>query len=108
MAQMGASEPDRAGILNQTREFQRTDELTTAAMSGALVTREGIVGVAVAAVLASGVLLGLAGTALHLQGTRSQIGGLSLRKLQSGPPPALPMAYALTGLLGMGALIWNA
>jgi hypothetical protein len=74
----------------------------------AVVTREGIVGLAAAAVLALGVLLGLAGTVLHLRGIRSQVGGLGLRNLLSGPPPMLPVAYALTGLLGLGALMWNA
>jgi hypothetical protein len=81
---------------------------TPVLVGSAVVTREGIIGVAVAAVLGLGVLLGLAGTALHLRGTRSQVGGVGLRNLLSGPPPVLPVAYALTGLLGLGALIWNA
>lgn len=72
-----------------------------------VVTREGIVGVAVAVILAAAVLLGLAGTALHLRGVASQVGGMSLRNALSGPPPVLPLAYALAGLLGLGALMWN-
>jgi hypothetical protein len=72
-----------------------------------VVTREGVVGVAVAVALAGAVLLGLAGTVLHLQGVRSQVGGMTSRNLLSGPPPVLPLAYALAGLLGLGALMWN-
>jgi hypothetical protein len=73
-----------------------------------VVTREGVVGVASAVVLAAAVVLGLAGTLLHVRGVRSQVGGLNLRNVLSGPPPVLPLAYALAGLLGLGALMWNA
>jgi hypothetical protein len=48
------------------------------------------------------------GLYFHVQGIRSQIGGLSTRNLLSGPPPMLPLAYASVGALGAGALVWNA
>lgn len=61
-----------------------------------------------AALLAFGVLDGLIGLYYHLNGIRMQIGGFSLRNLLGGPPPVLPLAYALVGVLGLGGLIWNA
>jgi hypothetical protein len=58
--------------------------------------------------LAFGVLDGLLGVYYHLRGMASQIGGFSTRNLLSGPPPMLPLAYAAMGVLGAGALLWNA
>lgn len=74
-------------------------------VSAGVVTRQGIVGVAAAVALGLGALLGLVGTVLHVRGIRSQVGGLTLRNLLSGPPPVLPMAYAIVGLLGLGTLM---
>jgi hypothetical protein len=37
------------------------------------------------------------------------VGGLfSLRNMMAGPPPVLPLAYALTGVLGIIGLMWDA
>src|SRR3712207_7926911 len=44
---------------------------------------------------------GLYGTYRHLRGVASQIGGLTKRNLPSGPPPVLPVAYALVGVTGV-------
>lgn len=72
------------------------------------VRRDGVWGWVALALLAFGVLEGLLGLVLHLQGIRSQIGGWTTRNLLSGPPPMLPVAYAAIGALGIGALVWNA
>jgi hypothetical protein len=77
------------------------------AVAGA-VTRAGAWGWVAAALLALGVLDGLVGVFYHVRGISSQIGGLSVRNILSGPPPILPLAYALIGLLGLGGLLWNA
>lgn len=82
--------------------------LVVAAAAAAAVSRGGAFGWAMAAVLALGVVLGMIGLGFHIRGLTSQIGGLSLRNLLSGPPPVLPMAYALVGVLGAGALVWHA
>lgn len=82
--------------------------LVVAAAAAAAVSRGGAFGWAMAAVLALGVVLGMVGLGFHIRGLTSQIGGLSLRNLLSGPPPVLPMAYALVGVLGAGALVWHA
>ena len=58
--------------------------------------------------LAFGVLDGLLGIYYHLRGMASQIGGFTTRNLLSGPPPMLPLTYAAVGVLGIGALLWNA
>ncbi|MFN2525851.1 MAG: hypothetical protein ABR505_06260 [Actinomycetota bacterium] len=70
--------------------------------------RDGIWGWVAAALLALGVVDGLIGLYYHLNGMRKQIGGFSVRNVLSGPPPVLPFAYALIGLLGLGGLLWNA
>lgn len=82
--------------------------LFVAAAAAGAVSRGGAFGWAMAAVLVLGVVLGLVGLAFHLRGLASQIGGFSLRNLLSGPPPVLPVAYALVGVLGAGALVWHA
>ena len=33
---------------------------------------------------------------------------VALRNLVAGPPPVLPLAYALTGVLGIIGLMWDA
>ncbi len=82
--------------------------LFAAAAAAGAVSRGGTFGWGMAAVLGAGVLLGVTGMALHIRGVTSQIGGFTLRNLLSGPPPVLPMAYALVGVLGLGALVWHA
>jgi hypothetical protein len=61
-----------------------------------------------AGLLALGVIEGLMGFLLHLQGIKSQIGGFSMRNFLSGPPPVLPLAYSLVGAVGLIGLVWNA
>ncbi|MDP8958168.1 MAG: hypothetical protein M3N51_02980 [Actinomycetota bacterium] len=77
-------------------------------MVAGVVTRAGAWGWVAAILLALGVLDGLIGLYYHLRGVVSQIGGFSMRNLLSGPPPVLPLAYALIGVLGLGGLLWNA
>jgi hypothetical protein len=84
-----------------------TPPIAAGAVVGA-VARDGVWGWVALALLAFGVLDGLVGVALHLQGIQSQIGGFTTRNLLSGPPPMLPLAYAAIGVLGVGALLWNA
>lgn len=82
--------------------------LVAAAAVAGTVTRAGRFGWAVAGLLSVGIMLGMVGLALHIRGVAHQIGGLSMRNLLSGPPPVLPMAYSLIGVLGLGALVWHA
>lgn len=82
--------------------------LFVAAAAVGAIDRGGMLGWAVAVVLAVGVVEGLMGFALHLRGIAGQVGGFSLRNVLSGPPPILPLAYALIGVLGFGAVVWNA
>lgn len=84
-----------------------TPLFAAAAVVGA-VTRTGVFGWGVAIVLAIGVVEGLIGVFFHVRGITMQIGGFSLRNVLAGPPPVLPAAYALVGVLGLGALMWNA
>lgn len=84
-----------------------TPLFAAAAVAGA-VTRGGTFGWVVAVVLVVAVVEGLIGVALHVRGITSQIGGMTLRNLLSGPPPVLALAYALVGVLGIGALVWDA
>jgi hypothetical protein len=58
--------------------------------------------------LAVSALEGLVGLGYHLRGITFQVGGFTMRNLLSGPPPMLPLAYAAIGVLGLGALVWNA
>ncbi len=81
--------------------------LFVGAGAAATVSRGGVFGWALAGMLGLGVLLGVVGVVLHLRGIASQIGGLSLRNVVAGPPPVLPLAYALIGVLGVGALVWH-
>jgi hypothetical protein len=67
----------------------------------------GTFGWVAAAFLALGVLDGLYGVYRHLRGVGAQIGGFTLRNLIAGPPFVLPLAYALVGVLGLLALLWD-
>jgi hypothetical protein len=85
--------------------------LTPVVVIGALlgaVRRESPWGWITLVLLALGVVDGLIGLVYHLRGTASQVGGLSVRNVLSGPPPMLPVAYAALGALGVGGLLWNA
>jgi hypothetical protein len=70
--------------------------------------REGVTGWIAVAALAVGTLEGLGGLFFHLKGALSQVGGLTVRNLMAGPPPVLPLAYSLTGVLGLIGLLWDA
>jgi hypothetical protein len=75
----------------------------------AVAARDGVFGWIGAAMLAFGVVDGLVGLFYHVRGTSYQIGGLaSVRNYLSGPPPILPVAFSLVGVLGLIALLWNA
>ena len=80
-----------------------TPLLAGAAVLG-LAVRDGVWGWVAAALLAAGVLGGLLGFGYHVRGIRSQIGGFSMRNLLSGPPPILPVAYSLIGVVGLVGL----
>jgi hypothetical protein len=84
-----------------------TPLFVAAALAGAVI-RDGVFGWVVAAVLAVAVLEGLVGVWFHLRGIARQIGGFNLRNVLSGPPPMLPLAYALVGVLGLVGVMWNA
>lgn len=83
-----------------------TPVIVLGALAGAL-RRESPWGWIALALLVVGVVDGLIGLAYHIRGTRSQIGGLSVRNVLSGPPPMLPVAYAALGALGIGGLVWG-
>jgi hypothetical protein len=55
--------------------------------------------------LSAAVVSGLYGTYRHVRGIASQIGGLSKRNVLAGPPPLLPVAYSLIGVVGLVALL---
>lgn len=74
----------------------------------AVVTRSDPWGWVAVVALGIGVLDGLYGLYRHLRGTVSQIGGLTLRNLMAGPPPVLPLAYSLIGVVGLLGLLWDA
>jgi hypothetical protein len=82
--------------------------LVAAGVAAGVVTRQSVWGYTAAALLALATASGLVGLYYHIQGIRSQIGGVSVRNVLSGPPPMLPLAYSLTGALGLVALLWNA
>jgi hypothetical protein len=73
-----------------------------------VVAREDPWGWVGAAALGIGVLDGLYGLYRHLRGASSQIGGFTLRNLIVGPPPILPLAYSLIGVVGLLGLLWDA
>ena len=84
-----------------------TPFVAAAALLGALV-RDGVWGWIALGLLVAGILEGLGGLYLHLRGVGSQIGGLTVRNVLSGPPPLLPLAYSAIGIFGVAALVWNA
>jgi hypothetical protein len=61
-----------------------------------------------AGALVLGVIDGLVGLYFHVRGTVAQVGGLTVRNLIAGPPPVLPLAYSLVGVVGLIALLWHA
>jgi hypothetical protein len=82
--------------------------LFVAAAAAGAVTRDGFLGWIVAALFVAAVLEGLAGVVYHLLGVVRQVGGWNLRNVLVGPPPILPLAYALVGVLGLIGVMWNA
>ncbi len=85
-----------------------TPLFVVAAILGA-VEREGILGWLALGLLALGIVEGMTGLFFHLQGMGYQVGGLrSVRNLLAGPPPMLPMAYSIVGVIGIVGLVWNA
>ena len=83
-----------------------TPFIVAAAITGA-VRRDGAWGWIVAAMFSIGVLDGLIGLYYHLRGVAYQVGGFSMRNLLTGPPPVLPIAYSLIGLLGLVGILWD-
>jgi hypothetical protein len=84
-----------------------TPVVALGAVLGAL-QRDGVLGWIALVLLAVSALEGLVGLGYHLRGITFQVGGFTMRNLLSGPPPMLPLAYAAIGVLGLGALVWNA
>jgi hypothetical protein len=73
------------------------------------IERDGPLGWVALGLLGFAIFEGLTGVFFHLQGINYQIGGLlSLRNMLTGPPPILPLAYSLIGVVGVIALVWNA
>jgi hypothetical protein len=70
--------------------------------------RDGLLGWIAMAALIVGIAEGMAGIFLHGRTMLSQVSGLSLRNLMAGPPPILPLAYSLVGVLGLIGLTWDA
>ncbi len=70
-----------------------------------IAVRDGVWGWIAVGLLVAATLEGLAGLYYHLRGIASQIGGFSMRNLLSGPPPVLPLAYSLIGLVGLAGLL---
>lgn len=81
--------------------------LIVAACALAVWSREGFLGWLAAVILVGGVLEGLAGTFFHVRGMVAQVGGFSMRNAIAGPPPVLPLAFALVGVLGLIGLFWD-
>ena len=70
-------------------------------------SRDSVLGWLALGALAVGVVEGAAGIFLHGKTALSQVSGLSLRNLMAGPPPILPLAYSLAGVLGILGLVWD-
>lgn len=68
--------------------------------------RSSITEAAVVGALSLAALEGLIGTALHLKGIASQVGGMNLRNAAVGPPPILPLTYAVVAGFGLLVLYW--
>jgi hypothetical protein len=79
------------------------------AAAGALgaIEGDGIFGWISLVAFAIGVVEGLGGLFFHMQGVRYLVGGITLRNLAAGPPPVLPVAYSLAGVLGLLGLLLN-
>ncbi len=60
------------------------------------------------ALLSLAVASGMYGLYRHMRGVASQVGGVTKRNLLSGPPPLLPVAYSLIGVVGLVALVSGA
>ena len=111
-----------AGVWIQVSLFHRAGAFKKLAMWGPVILTPLIVGGALAGVvrrdgywgwIAAGVLLlgaleGMIGLYYHLRGVKMQIGGFTMRNFLSGPPPVMPLAYSMFGMLGLLALTWNA
>ncbi len=82
--------------------------IIAAAGVAAAIVRNDVVGWASVAVFAIGLINGLIGLAMHLQGIARRIGGFTLRNLTAGPPPLLPLAFAALALTGGLAVVWEA
>ena len=83
-----------------------TPVIVVAAVLG-VIDRSAFGWVAVVA-LAIGAVDGLYGLYRHVRGDVAQIGGLTVRNLIGGPPPALPLAYSLIGVVGLLGVFWDA
>ncbi|HEX5936669.1 MAG TPA: hypothetical protein VFZ75_03100 [Actinomycetota bacterium] len=82
--------------------------LIVLAAAAGVVTRADPWGWVAAVALGFGVIDGLYGLYRHLRGSAAQIGGLTTRNLIAGPPPVLPLAYSLIGVVGLLGLLWDA
>ena len=58
-------------------------------------------------VFAIAALEGLMGTALHLKGVASQVGGFNLRNVTTGPPFVLPIMYMALAAFGLLVHYWD-
>jgi hypothetical protein len=83
-----------------------TPLIVVAAVLG--VVDRGSFGWVAAVALGVGAVDGLYGLYRHLRGDASQIGGLTVRNLIAGPPPVLPLAYSLIGVVGLLGVLWGA
>lgn len=81
--------------------------LVVGGAAAGVVARHGPWGIVALVLLAAGAASGVVGAYLHVRGIRAQIGGFSMRNLLSGPPPILPVAYSLIGILGLMGLLWH-
>jgi hypothetical protein len=82
--------------------------LIIVAMLLGVISRDGVLGWIALSAVAVGIIEGLIGLFYHGKTALSQVSGWSLRNLMAGPPPILPVAYSLTGALGLMGLLWDA
>ena len=85
-----------------------TAPVIAAAGVAAAIARNDVVGGIAAGVFTLGLVVGIIGTVLHLQGTARRVGGFTLRNLSAGPPPLLPVAFGALALTGGLAVVWEA
>lgn len=111
-----------AGIWVQVSLMHWAGGFARRAMYAPVLSTPIVVGIAAAAVvsradpwgwvavvaLAVAIASGLYGLYRHLKGVRSQIGGFSARNFLAGPPPILPLAYSLIGVVGLVGLLGDA